>query len=130
MFLSHLGAYLLFLIILILQSIAIGELIIYIRLCYTLWNHDEGMKNKISSDDLCQRKRKNIISLSGQAISFFVEFFVSIIVIASLFNQNLVDASLFPIIFIASASLISMFQLWTSHELKRYINSKFMDYWF
>ena len=116
--------------LILIQSIVVGEMLIYIRLYYTLWNHDEGMKNTISSDDLYQRKRKNIISLSGQAISFFVEFFVSIIVIASLFNQNLVDASLFPIIFIASASLISMFQLWTSHELKRYINSKFMDYWF
>ena len=113
--------------ILVHQSIVVGEMIIYIRLYYTLWNHDEGMKNKISFDDLRQRKRKNIISLSGQAISFFVEFFLSIIVIANLFNQNLVDASLFPIVFITSTSIISISQLWTSHELKRYINSKFME---
>ena len=108
----------------------VGEMIIYIRLCYTLWNHDEGMKNKISLDDLRQRKMKNIISLSGQVMSFFVESFISILFIANIFNQNLVDASLFPIIFNTSTSMISIFQLWTSHELKRYINSKFMDYWF
>ena len=109
------------------QLIVAGEMIIYIRLCYVLWNHDEGMKDKISSDDLRQRKRKNIISLSGQVISFFVEFFISILPFATIFSQNLVDTSLIPILFITSTSIISIGQLWTSHELKRYIKSKFMD---
>ena len=105
-----------------------GEMIIYIRLCYVLWNHDEGMKDKISFDDLRQRKRKNIISLSGQVITFFVEFLISMYVLA--IYQNLFDLSelsIFPILYIASTSIISVVQLWTSHELKRYINSKFMD---
>ena len=127
-FLSYIGthAHLRFFMILIHQSIVVGEMIIYIRLYYTLRNHDEGMKNKISFDDLRQRKRKNIISLSGQVISFFVEFFISMLVIANIFNQNLVDVSFIPILFITSTSMISISQLWTSHELKRYINSKFM----
>ena len=106
----------------------VGEMIIYIRLYYTLWNHDEGMKNKITFDDLRQRKRKNIITLSGQVISFFVEFLVSLVIIANIFNQNLVDESLLPIVSITSTSVISIAQLWTSHELKRYIQSKFLDY--
>ena len=109
----------------------VGEMIIYIRLCYTLWNHDEGMKNKITFDDLRQRKRKNIISLSGQVITFFVEFLISMHLIV--INQNLFDlsdVSIFPILFITSTSIISVVQLWTSHELKRYIKSKFMDYSF
>ena len=105
-----------------------GEMIIYIRLCYVLWNHDEGMKDKISSDDLRQRKRKNIISLSGQVITFFVESLLSLYAIA--FSQNLIDVSIFPILFITTTSMISVVQLWTSHELKRYIKSKFMDYSF
>ena len=104
----------------------VGEMIIYIRLCYTLWNHDEGMKNKISCDDLRQRKRKNIISLSGQVITFFVESLLSLYAIV--FSQNLIDVSILPILFITSTSIISVVQLWTSHELKRYIKSKFMDY--
>ena len=104
----------------------VGEMIIYIRLCYTLWNHDESMKNKISSDDLRQRKRKNIISLSGQVITFFVEFLTSMYIISCI--QNLVDVSIFPILFITSTSIISVVQLCTSHELKRYIKSKFMDH--
>ena len=102
-----------------------GEMIIYIRLCYVLWNHDEGMKDKISSDDLRQRKRKNVISLSGQVIAFFVESLFPLLVIAR--SQNLIDVSIFPILFITSTSIISIAQLWTSHELKRYIKSKFMD---
>ena len=105
-----------------------SEMIIYIRLCYVLWNHDEGMKDKISSDDLRQRKRKNIISLSGQVITFFVEFLFPLYAMA--FGQNLIDVSIFPILFITSTSIISVVQLWTSHELKRYIKSKFMDYRF
>ena len=103
-----------------------GEMIIYIRLCYVLWNHDEGMKDKISFDDLRQRKRKNIISLSGQVITFFVELLFPLFAIMT-FSQNLIDVSFFPILFITSTSIISVVQLWTSHELKRYINSKFMD---
>ena len=106
----------------------VGEMIIYIRLCYTLWNHDEGMKNKITFDDLRQRKRKNVISLSGQVIAFFVESLFPLLVIAR--SQNLIDVSIFPILFITSTSIISVVQLWTSHELKRYIKSKFMDYRF
>ena len=104
-----------------------GEMIIYIRLCYVLWNHDEGMKNKITFDDLRQRKRKNIISLSGQVITFFVELLFPLFAIMT-FSQNLIDVSFFPILFITSTSIISVVQLWTSHELKRYIKSKFMDY--
>ena len=130
MFLYYLAQKILFLFMLIHQSMVFGEIIIYIRLCYVLWNHDEGMKNKISSDDLRQRKRKNIISLSGQVISFFVEIFISVLPFATIFNQNLVDASIFPVVFITSTSIISVVQLWTSHELKRYIKSKFMDYSF
>ena len=107
----------------------VGEIIIYIKLYYTLWNHDESIKDKISDDDLRQRKMKNIIGLSGQVITFFVEFFCSIIAIANIFNQKLIsDASFKPIFFITISSIISISQLWTSHELKRYIKSEFMDY--
>ena len=106
----------------------VGEILIYMKLYYTLWNHDESIKNKITDDDLRQRKRKNIIGLSGQVVTFFVEFFGSLIIIANIFNQNLINASVAPIINIVVTSIISISQLLTSHELKRYIKSKFMSY--
>ena len=105
----------------------VGEMIIYIKLYFTLWKHDENMKDKISTDDLHQRKRKNIISLSGQVISFFVEFLTSIFILANIFNQDFADASFTPIVKIISTSIVSISQLWTSHELKRYVKSKFID---
>ena len=121
----YLGNHLRFLTIMFLLSMVIGEMLIYAKLYYILWNNDERMKKYISSGDLCQRKRKNIISLSGQVISFFVEFFFSLFIIANVMNQNLVDSSLFPIFNIAISTIISICQLSTSHELKRYIRSLF-----
>ena len=105
-----------------------GELIIYIKLCLTMWKNDEGMKDKISSDNLYQRKRKNIICLSGQIISFFVEFFMSLVILMNIVNPACVALSVMPIIIILSFSLIAFSQLWTSHELKRYMKFKMMDF--
>ena len=65
-----------FLSIIIMQVLFLGEIAIYMKICYTLWKHDKGMKGKISKNDMQQRKQKNVITLSGQVISFFVEFAV------------------------------------------------------
>ena len=122
----YLGNLLRILTVIIFQLLFVGEIIIYIKLYFTLRKHDEGMKDLISTNDLRQRKRKNIISLSGQVISFFVEFFTSLYVLGIIFNQDFSDASLAPIVKIVSTSIVSISQLWTSHELRRYIKSEFM----
>ena len=124
---DKLGHHLRFWVLLILQLMSVCEIIIYIRIYHTLWNHDEGMKNKISSNELCQRKRKNIIGLSGQVISFVVEFCTWMLTIAYTLIPISVDASLVPIIMAAFTSITSISQLWASHELKRYIKSKFIN---
>ena len=93
-----------------------------------MWKNDEGMKDKISADNLYQRKRKNIICLSGQAISFFVEFFITLIILLNIFSPDFVALSLMPIVIILTFSIISFSQLWTSHELKRYMKFKMMDF--
>ena len=126
-YIFYLGDQLRILTVVIFQLMFVGEIVIYIKLYFTLWKHDEGMKDKITTDDLHQRKRKNIISLSGQVISFFVEFLTSLYILGIIFNQDLSDASLAPIVKITSTSIVSISQLWTSHELKRYIKSEFMD---
>ena len=104
------------------------EMIIYIKLYYSLWKHDEGMKDKISSDDLNQRKRKNISSLSGQVISFFIEFITSLIILANILNKDLILPSAAPIGNITSKTIISISLLCTSHELRRYIWFKIKDH--
>ena len=107
----------------------VAEMAIYIKLYYMLWKHDQGMKVLLSVDNLHQRKRKNIISLSGQVLSFCVEFFTSLFILANVFSSDLVDISLTPIVKITCTSIISISQLWTSHELKRYIKFELMDYY-
>ena len=100
------------------------ETIIYIRMCYGFWKHDIHMRDKISYNDFQQRKRKNVITLSGQMITFFVELFVSFFLIAQVFNNDLADPSVMPLACITSSTIVSMYQLWSSHELVRYIEMK------
>ena len=122
-----LGIQIRYLTVLIYQSIFICELVIYMKLCYSLWKHDQGMKDKISDDDFRLRKKKNIITLTGQVISFFTEFFASLLLILVMHNDLMVNASLVPIVRILSATVISISQFWTSHELKRYLKNKWTN---
>ena len=111
-----------------MQALFLGEFGIYVKICYTLWRHDKRMKGKISNNDMQQRKRKNVITLSGQVISFFVEFLTSLFTVAQIFNSDMADPSVMPLVIIASTTIISMSQLWTSHECKRYIKFKLIDW--
>ena len=132
LFTNHLTFFLLgiqirYLTVFIYQSIFICELVIYMKLCYSLWKHDQGMKDKISENDFRLRKRKNIITLTGQVISFFTEFLTSLLLILVIHNDLMFNASLVPIVRILSSTVISISQLWTSHELKRYLKNKWTD---
>ena len=117
-----------FLVIPIIQALFLAEVVIYIKIWYILWKHNQGMKHLISNKDLQQRKRKNVITLSGQVISFSVEFIVSLFTLAQVFNNDMADPSVMPLVLITSASIISMAQLWTSHESMRYIKFKLIDW--
>ena len=117
-----------FLVIPIIQALFLAEVVIYIKIWYILWKHNQGMKHLISNKDLQQRKRKNVITLSGQVISFSIEFIVSLFTLAQVFNNDMADPSVMPLVLITSASIISMAQLWTSHESMRYIKFKLIDW--
>ena len=117
-----------FLVIVIMQALFLAELVIYIKIWYILWKHDQGMQHLLSSKDLQQRKRKNVMTLSGQVISFFIEFIVSLFTLAHVLNNDMADATVMPVVIITSSSVISMSQLWTSHESKRYIRFKLIDW--
>ena len=111
-----------------MQALFLAELVIYIKIWYILWKHDQGMKHLLSSKDLQQRKRKNVMTLSGQVISFFIEFIVSLFTLAQVFNNDMADPSVMPMVIITSTSVVSMSQLWTSHESMRYIKFKLIDW--
>ena len=105
----------------ICQSCFLVEVGIYIRICYGLWKQDEGMRGKISGANLRQRKKKNVITLSGQVTSFFIEFLTTIFLMAQVLNNDLADPSVMPLFILTSATIISISQLWSSPELTRYI---------
>ena len=69
------------------------------------------------------RNRKNVITLSGQVISFAVEFFTSLLILAGIFIDDLADPSHQPILLIFASTIISCVQLGTSHEMKRFVKS-------
>ena len=106
------------------MGLCVLESTIYIRICYGLWKHDIRMRDKISNNDFQQRKRKNVITLSGQLISYFVELFGQFFLIAQIFNNDLADPSVMAMSFIIITTIVSMSQLWSSHELMRYIRMK------
>ena len=107
-----------------MQALFLGEFAIYVKICYTLWRHDKRMKGKISNNDMQQRKRKNVITLSGQLSSFIVELIGQFFVLAQIFNNELADPSVMAINFIKYSTFVSLSQLWCSHELMRYIKMK------
>ena len=106
------------------MGLGIAEATIYVRICYGLWKHDIRMKDKISNNDFQQRKRKNVITLSGQLSSFIVELVGQFFVLAQIFNNELADPSVMAINFIKYSTFVSLSQLWCSHELMRYIKMK------
>ena len=67
------------------------------------------------------RNRKNVITLSGQVISFTVEFFTSLLILVGIFIDDLADPSHQPILLIFASTIISCVQLGTSHEMKRFV---------
>ena len=108
----------------ICQLCFLAEVAIYIKIFYGLWLHDNGMKGKISKNDLHQRKRKNVIGLSGQVFSFFIEFLTTILLMVQVLNNDFFDPSVTPLLLTTSSTIISISQLGSSHEVMGYIKFK------
>ena len=109
----------------ILMAMLIGEFIIYIIIVYHLWNHDEKLQlDKIITINMRQeRNHKNVITLGGQAFSFFVELSVAIYCVVHM-NYTTADPSNMPILIIIGSTIVSVGQFVCSHELKRYLRSE------
>ena len=109
----------------IVQTMVIGEFFIYVRILFSIWKHDKNAKNRdiISPQDLKQRNQKNIITLYGQAATFFVEFTISIYLLIYHFYipvENR-DPSHLVITFLISHTIVSVTQFLCSHELRNFV---------
>ena len=110
---------------LFLMIVTIGEFFIYISIIFFLWNHDKEsfLSKTITVDMRKERNHKNVITLGGQAFSFFVELLICVYMLFHMKNTDMSDPSTMPIMIIIGSSVLSIFHLASSHELKRYLKS-------
>ena len=69
--------------LIVLQMFIVAEFIMYIILFKDMFDHNKELQNVnslgLSADNLHKRQRKNVITLSGQAFTFVVEFVISVL---------------------------------------------------
>ena len=111
----------------ILQILMIVELFIYLKLIYQLWKQDIiNRRDKVITEDTRkQRHKKNVITLRGQVITFVIEFVYGINLIIYNSKKSFVDPSTVVINKIIGSTVISLIQLLTSHEMKRFLKDLF-----
>lgn len=98
----------------------LSELICYIIIYRTLVNSDSSIKSMVSKETFNKRSRRNVITLAGQSFSFVVEFGFGVTVLITLYYQ--LDPAISLTSVIVTSSLLSLINVMTSHELRRYIN--------
>ena len=110
---------------LFLMIVTIGEFCIYVSIIFFLWNHDKEsfLSKTITVDMRRERNHKNVITLGGQAFSFFVELLICVYMLFHMKNTDMSDPSTMPIMIIIGSSVLSIFHFASSHELKRYLKS-------
>ena len=111
----------------ILQILMIVELFIYLKLIYQLWKQDIiNRRDKVITEDTRkQRHKKNIVTLRGQVIAFAIEFCYGINILIYNSKKSFVDPSTVVIHKIIGSTVISLIQLLTSHEMKRFLKDLF-----
>ena len=110
----------------VISLMVIGELTIYIGIAYYLWNHDKRsqLNKTITVTMRKERNQKNVITLGGQAFAFFVEIIAGVYVLFHMKYTNLTDPSTMSIVILTTNSIVSLSQLVSSHELKRYLKTE------
>ena len=112
------------------QAFLIAEMTIYAWILYNLWKHDkENHSNGIITDTMKkERRQKNVITLCGQISTFIVETAFNFYTLIHLSNLSMIEASFLPISQIVVSTIISIIQLVTSHEMRRFLKYKFNLY--
>lgn len=105
----------------------ISELVIYLWIVFHLWKHDERnyQENIITQQMRQERNHKNVITLKGQVTTFIIETTYGIYLAVHTANPELVDASFRPISMIIGSTVLSVVQLFSSHEMMRFIKRQF-----
>ena len=107
----------------------VGELVIYVKLIFDMWKHDNIslLRNIITPAIRKERKMKNIITLEGQfALFMFKLFSCTFFILSVVFNFRNAP-SLMPFCWITSTTLISVSELLASHDLREYLYHKLFE---
>ena len=109
------------------QALVVVEFIIYIWIIFHLWKHDRQVHQSgvITEHMKKERNQKNVITLVGQIASFSVEIAFGIYTSIHVSNLSHIDSSVMPIFVIVGSTVISVVQICTSHEMKRFVASEF-----
>ena len=101
------------------------ELIVYLKIYWTLRKNDEKMRKNISKEVYDNRRRKNVITLAGQAWSFGVEFLIGLLtnVLLAFKQSAYIDESIFVLLIIVGSTILSVLHVVSSPELRRYVTS-------
>ena len=112
------------------QAFLIAEMTIYAWILFNLWKHDkEHHSNGIITDSMKkERQQKNVITLYGQISTFIVETVFNFYIMIHLSNLSMIEASFMPISQIVVSTIISVIQMVTSHEMRRFLKYTFNLY--
>ena len=113
------------------------EEILPYRLAYTIilfhqigsiqidYTNQEGI---ITKDMKRERNQKNVITLKGQVMMFTVETVFHIYTIFHISSHAMIESSFMPTTEIVASSIISVIQLTTSNEMRRFMKNQFNFY--
>ena len=115
--------------IIICQFFIIAEIIAYFILFHDFYTHNESLKIKkpllISINTLNKRKRRNVVTLFGQFISFLIESTCAIIIhISEMYLSSNTFSIVFPPFGIVFFAFLTFTFFMASPELKRFYFSK------
>ena len=110
-------------------ALTISEFGMYAYMILYLWKWDERNHQKkiITNGMLKARKEKNALTLKGQICTFITKVSLVMSALIVLISGKLFvdEKSATPFVVIIPYSIISFSQILSSHELRRYVKSKF-----
>ena len=72
-----------------------------------------------------ERQQKNVITLKGQVLSYVIETSFGIYISVHMANFAFADASVMPIYLIIMSTAVSVVELTTSNEMRRFLRNHF-----
>ena len=106
-----------------MQVFVIIELFMYLTIFHHLYIYNNKGVSGLSADTINKRKRQNVISLTGQCISFVVETIVGLVTQFIMFfhaSSSFADESLFVPVVLIGMALVTITEFISSPELRRF----------